>query len=812
MRHTLIMLILHSLLPLPAKVQTAAFTPVADAYIRSTQSAAQLNNRSNHLFLVGNTARSNDVLRGLIAFELNRQELLDAEIHQVRLILTVEGRDQSGGGSSDLPGTIQIHALKSSFTEDSVDWMQRESGEPWSREGGVFGKPLASIDANPAELSTGMTLTLTGEELTRYVQNASGGPLRLLVKLKDEAGPRRIFRILSSNRSAAAGPQLLIDYTPSDAVRETSLLLGPPLTDHPEVPSESVIPLPGHPEAVTSPRYALDVAGHSVEVKAERYDFDVAMFTLGDRPALVDIRVAENFSEFSLKPTRHALQVKRIGNTLRFELDQPLKLVLQIPGQTPLAIIATPNEANPPSPDDPDVIYFGPGTTTAGVIRPQSHQTIYLAPGALVKGRIEARGVEHVKILGRGFLETAGYSVRADKTEGILFDQARHIRVEGISLRSFHTWWQMLFLNATHIEVAHMNLFGVGVNTDGVDIDAVKYFVVRDTFIRAEDDGLGWHGIDARENGEMITENALAENIVIWNTFAGNGIRIGASTEAQLWRDITLRNIDILEHANWGLYSDHSDWAWIRNLRFENITIKRNRTPISFYIAQTRYSSVNDTRFLDERGHYDRLVFENVVMNGGEIRLAGHGPRNRMNHVRFNQCFNAGVPITSTDHLVLNDYVTNIAFNEVLPPLPGQKHGIHEMSELESSTHQTPQYIADAPEAFFGRIRVFAANGPGDSIRHDLASPGNGPHILKFRILQTPESGQARLSVNGRDHGPLIDFYAQDQTFKIIDLGHLHLSEKSGLDLRFTVTGKHVSSLGFHLHLDAVQLIQVPAE
>ncbi len=34
-------------------------------------------------------------------------------------------------------------------------------------------------------------------------------------------------------------------------------------------------------------------------------------------------------------------------------------------------------------------------------------------------------------------------------------------------------------------------IFGVGVNTDGVDIDGVRDFVVENSFIRAEDDGLG---------------------------------------------------------------------------------------------------------------------------------------------------------------------------------------------------------------------------------------------------------------------------------------------------------------------------------
>lgn len=51
-----------------------------------------------------------------------------------------------------------------------------------------------------------------------------------------------------------------------------------------------------------------------------------------------------------------------------------------------------------------------------------------------------------------------------------MFENCSHIIVEGIGVRSYHTWWQTLFLNSRDISVRQMNIFGVGVNTDGVDI------------------------------------------------------------------------------------------------------------------------------------------------------------------------------------------------------------------------------------------------------------------------------------------------------------------------------------------------------
>lgn len=564
-----------------------------------------------------------------------------------------------------------------------------------------------------------------------------------------------------------------------------------------EVPA--VVPVPGHPEAKQSPRYQLFAGGHAIEVKAERYSFDVAMFTMGTTPVVVNVAVAEDFERYSLKPDRHGVAVERMENTLQFIIEQPHKLVLQIPGLKPLAIIVTPNEVEVPSPEDPHVVYFKPGITEAGVIQPQSGQTIYLAPGALVKGRIEAQGVEGVRVLGRGLLETQGYSIRDEKLHGILFDHSKDIRVEGIGVRSYDTWWQTLFLNTIDAEVAHVNLFGIGVNTDGVDIDAVKNFVVRDSFIRCEDDGLGWHALDAEANGEMITENAVADNLVIWNTRAGNGIRIGASMEAQLWRNITIRNVDILMHARAGIHSDYSDWAWMDNLRFENIVIEKPSRPIDFFIGKTRYS--NKTGYMNKRGHMHGLVFENVAMNGGSIQLLGSGKQNRIHRVRFNGCTNDGQAVDSIDDIKINPYVTDLRFNEPLlersPPAPG----FVELEDCESSVSGGVQFIVDERTAHSGRSRIFAPRQPAASIRHVIPAPKAGVYQGVIWLRVSANSTQLELKVNGDVVAGSVELDASNAEFRAFDCGRVVVQDTAPIELILTNLGEGDT----RIEMDAVE-------
>lgn len=781
---------------------TLYIKPTAKGYIRSTQNAAAVNNPETTLLLIGDTAVRDDAFRSVFSFDVARSELDGAEILSATLVLKVHSKDVSAGGSVSKMEQVQLYLLEHDFDPVSVDWAFSSAGEKWDRLGGDFGASVATLEVNPTELNAGHKLSLTSEAFTNMIKDSQGQGSSWLLKLADEDEARSVLRL------AAADCQLKIEYEPARFIPLANFdvkmeVLSEPLAGQPEVPQADVVPVPGPITAPQSPRYFIYAGGHPVEVKDERYDFDAAMFTKGDTPVLVDVMVEDSFDAYTLKPDRYGVEVERIQDTLRFKLDEPHKLVLQIPGRKPLAIIVTPNETEIPNSSDPDVVYFEPGLTHAGVIRPKSGQTLYFAPGALVKGRIEARDVKNVRVMGRGVLETEGYSSRPDKLHGILFDRSENILVEGIGVRSNDTWWQTLFLNTINAEVAHVNLFGIGVNTDGVDIDAVKDFVVRDSFIRCEDDGLGWHALDAAANGEMITENVLADNLVIWNTRWGNGIRIGASMEAQLWRDITIRNIDILMHAHSGIYSDYSDWAWMDNLKFENVTIEKPSVPISFYIEETRYSNSNG--YLKARGHMHGLLFENVTMTGGGIYLKGADAKHRINAVWFNNCTNGGRLLDSPHDVKVNPFVTNVHFNKPFEPIVRESApGVYELEDYESMIGGGVQYLIEDAGASLGRVRVFESKQAGAYIEHLIPVSESGAYRLQLMLKASRDLDPLAVSLNGEVVASPRVVASTSKAFTMIDCGMVQVdragSQKIRLSLPDDIDG------GIRLELDAIRL------
>jgi len=383
--------------------------------------------------------------------------------------------------------------------------------------------------------------------------------------------------------------------------------------------------------------------------------FEIAQCNIS-KDASVTIRKSDIIENYRIRPLSKEIHGELINGELHFKVSKPQMLYVEVDQETPLLLFLTPFGKDIPEETDKDVVYFGPGIHEAGVIQPQSGQTIYLAPGARVKGRIYAENANDVKVLGRGVLDARGYTNKPDKICGIEFKNCDNIKVEGIGLRTGE-WWQTLFLLCNNIEVDWMNLLSFGLNNDGIDIDGVTNFYVHDCFIGCGDDGFGWHAVDGEANGEPPTQDCLAENCVIYNTHAGNGLRVGASMETQLFRNITFRNIDVLEHANYGIRSDYSDWALSENISFENFHIEKPKNAINVKIEKTRYS--NDTGYRDERGNINGLNFINLQTAGGHIVLNGYDEDHAIRNVIFKNCRVQGRPLTIYD-MEVNDHVYNL--------------------------------------------------------------------------------------------------------------------------------------------------------
>jgi hypothetical protein len=314
-------------------------------------------------------------------------------------------------------------------------------------------------------------------------------------------------------------------------------------------------------------------------------------------------------------------------------------------------------EELPPQQGDRGIVYFGPGEHDAGEIRLKSGETLYLAAGARVRGRVYAFEANDVSIRGRGVLDARGFTDRDKKIHGILFERCRNVAIEGVQIRT-GDWWQVLFLLTDNARVDHLQTLSFGQNNDGIDTDGVTNLEVRNSFIGCGDDGFGIHAVDAVTFGEPPTQNILAEDCVIWNEHAGNGLRVGASTETGEMSNIVFRSIDVLKCINNAIMIDHSDWATMRQIMFEDFHNDTPKPLANIFVGKTGYSNSNGYR--DERGRIEGLVFHNCSSSGESIAMRGIDDDHAVSGVRVINLKIKGRPVNSVAELELGKFVDDV--------------------------------------------------------------------------------------------------------------------------------------------------------
>jgi len=431
--------------------------------------------------------------------------------------------------------------------------------------------------------------------------------------------------------------------------------------------------------------YAVSVNGVKVPVRAEKITespFDVAMFS-AEGECEVEITVLKNSDKFKLSPSAYGIMIKQNGNKITFKFDAPKHLLFEMKDVAPLILISTPYETEIPDKNDPNVLYFDKGIHEPGIINLKSNQTLYIASGAVVIGRIQGINIENAKVLGRGILESKKYTTPdypgmkdpeitkgvlsgMNKTKAVFFQDSKNCKVDGIGVRNCKEW-QNLYLNDKNFEISNMNTMGVHVNNDGIDLDTVENFKVYGNFIMAGDDGFGWHTLRANDTKEAPTRNIVAENNTIYNTTAGNAIRFGSSMETDLWEDVTIKDTYILKARGSGIMFDIQDWALVKNVNIENVYIEDAPGDAIIDISITKGPYSNDVEKThvfakdDYRGHIDGITIKNLFAEAGAgIRVEGCDDKHLVQNVTLENINVAGETVSDVSQIKTNDYVKNL--------------------------------------------------------------------------------------------------------------------------------------------------------
>lgn len=353
------------------------------------------------------------------------------------------------------------------------------------------------------------------------------------------------------------------------------------------------------------------------------------------------------------------------GNVIFLSLNKPQKLSIEFNGDRlhNLHLFANEPEKEKPLASDTNVIYFGPGVhkpdDQPGIeFKIPSNKTVYLAPGAILKGKLVVDKAENVRIIGRGII---------DQTQrGVEVTHSKNVLIEGITVIN-PDHYTVYGGESQGITIRNLKSFSCKGWSDGIDLMSCKDVLIEDVFMRNSDDCIAIYGHRWDFFGDV--RNITVQNSILWADVA-HPINIGlhGNTEgkSEVIEDLTFRNIDILEHDEddpeyQGCMSICAgDNNLVRNVIFEDIRVESIQEGQLLHLKvvyNTKYSAAPGKgiekiqfRNISYQGNgespslmegYDSICivqnvsFENLIINGIRARtlmeagiVTGDGVRN----------------------------------------------------------------------------------------------------------------------------------------------------------------------------------------
>ncbi|MBA4861015.1 right-handed parallel beta-helix repeat-containing protein [Streptomyces sp. PSKA54] len=330
----------------------------------------------------------------------------------------------------------------------------------------------------------------------------------------------------------------------------------------------------------------------------------VAMF---DFSGTVEVEVTYNpgaFEKVRIRPDSYGIKPEVLGSTVRFTLDRPRNVVVQVDDKIfdCLHLLANPIEQDVPAEGDKNVMYFGPGfhTPPNGELKVPSNTTVYLAPGAVVQAFVDIQGVENSRVIGRGVLYNS-------KWGAMLIRKCENVTIDGVTILN-PRYENIRVAESQNIDIKNLRAFSHQGWGDGIQLYCSENVTIDGCFLRTSDDSIALYTHRWDFYGD--TRNITVKNCTLW--------------------------ADVAHPINIGVHGNSDTPEMLENLRYENIDILDHREPqvtyqgaIAFMVGDSNL--VRDVRFDDirvEDFRWGQLIHMRVEYNPKYNTSAGRGIEN----------------------------------------------------------------------------------------------------------------------------------------------------------------------------------------
>ena len=374
---------------------------------------------------------------------------------------------------------------------------------------------------------------------------------------------------------------------------------------------------------------------HDQEQGSGEYYFATFEF---DGEVSIKITAPFDLSNATVAPERFGVEIaERNEQTALLKAREPFMISFEPNGRVkPLILFGMAPETDAPKEGDENVLYFGPGVHSPGVVNLTDNQTLYVAAGAVLNAGINAKG-ENITIRGRGVVSGSNWERFKGPSAFIINARnCKNLQIRDLVLRD--PWsWTCVLTNCENAVVDGLRICASNmINDDALDLVNSRNIVVKNCFFRAQDDSIAIKGKSA---GLEPCEDIDIHDCTFW-TDRANVFRVGYECEAKTMRNIVARNIDVLYYSV--NYRDHDQyWAnaiiWLQPnqempmelCRFENVRVRSNGDQMIMLMAKPMSCEYGDFKN-PVPGRLRDCTLKNFTVYGekgafgGELYVAGH--------------------------------------------------------------------------------------------------------------------------------------------------------------------------------------------
>ncbi len=315
-----------------------------------------------------------------------------------------------------------------------------------------------------------------------------------------------------------------------------------------------------------------------------------------DFTGTVEVEVQKNNGRFQtvvVLPRAPIVKLTTKGKIISFTLDRPQRFSLQFDDDRLHNLHILAGAPPPPKPVGENISYYGPGLHAPGdggkIFRPRSGETIYLDGGAILNGNFDLRGVQDVRIMGRGLIYNSGRAIEIEGSKNITIEDVIVVNDEKEAAARISN-----IRHSVNVKVNGLTGFTSGKWSDGFGISTSQHVAIDRAYLRTSDDAVVVYAVNdcpicatktdtAPSSESFDTYDIKVTNSTFWNDVAHAMYvgHFGDNANPRTIHNVTFDNIDVVN-----LDEDDEPWegamaifsgdsTLIRDISFSNIRVER---------------------------------------------------------------------------------------------------------------------------------------------------------------------------------------------------------------------------------------------